>query len=178
VPQATIKQRYQSGQPTWFMPIVDRSEADRAELEQKLGSISGVGLQDKPARVYPLGPAAAHVVGYVGHPTADELRQLAGAGYDESDWIGRAGIEAWGEQRLAGTRGGSIQIVDQGGRVLRNIAHTAAERGQDIKLNIDADIQTAAANALGDKTGSIVVLDPRDNSVLALASEPGFDPNQ
>jgi penicillin-binding protein 2 len=173
-----IKQRYQGGQPTWFMPIVESQAADRAALEARIGSLPGVALQERPARVYPLGAAAAHVIGYVGHPTADELRKLSSAGYDESDWIGRTGIEAWGEQRLAGARGGSIQIVDQGGRVLRNVAHKAAEPGQDIKLNLDAAIQTAAAASLGDKTGSVVVLDPRDNSLLALASEPSFDPNQ
>jgi len=149
LPPEVIKQRYQGGQPTWFMPIVERPEADRADLESKIGSLPGVALQDRPARVYPLGPAAAHVVGYVGHPTADELRRLSAAGYDESDWIGRAGIEAWGEQALAGTRGGSIQIVDAGGRVVRNVAHKAAEPGQDIKLNLDAGIQIAAAAALG-----------------------------
>src|SRR5436853_2134961 len=121
-----MKQRYQGGQPTWFMPVAQRPESDRGELESTLGALSGVVLQDRPARVYPLGPAAAHVVGYVGHPTADELRTLSPAGYDESSWIGRAGIEAWGEQLLAGTRGGSIQIVDQNGRVLRNVAHRAA----------------------------------------------------
>ena len=91
-----IKQRYQGGQPTWFMPIVERPAADRADLETKIGSIPGVALQDRPARVYPLGPAAAHLVGYVGHPTADELRKLSSAGYDESDWIGRAGHRGLG----------------------------------------------------------------------------------
>ncbi|MDQ6672441.1 MAG: penicillin-binding transpeptidase domain-containing protein, partial [Chloroflexota bacterium] len=174
----TIKQRYQGGQPSWFMPIVERPEADREELTAKFGTLAGVALHDRPARVYPFGSAAAHVVGYVGHPTADELRTLAAAAYDESDWIGRAGIEAWGDQRLAGTRGGSIQIVDQSGRVLRNVAHRAAEPGQDIRLKLDAAIQTAAMTALGDKSGSVVILDPRDNSVLALASQPSFDPNQ
>jgi penicillin-binding protein 2 len=174
----TIKPRMQGGQPTWFMPIAERPEADRDELSQKIGALPGVALQDRPSRVYPLGPAAAHVVGYVGHPTADELRTLSAAGYDEAAWIGRAGIEAWGEQQLAGARGGTIQIVDQSGRVLRNVAHRAAEPGQDIKLNLDAAIQTAAATALGDRTGSVVVLDPRDNSLLALVSEPSFDPNQ
>jgi penicillin-binding protein 2 len=173
-----IKQRYQGGQATWFMPIVERPAADRDELTKKIGSLPGVALQDRPARVYPLGPAAAQLVGYVGHPTAEELRTLSRAGYDESDWIGRAGLEAWGEQALAGTRGGTIQIVDQGGRVVRNVAHKAAEPGRDLHLTLDAAIQTTAATALGDKTGSVVVLDPRDNSVLALASAPSFDPNQ
>jgi penicillin-binding protein 2 len=178
IPQDVIKQRYQGGQPDWFMPITDRSDMERDDLQTKVGSIPGVSLQDKPARVYPLGSAAAHVVGYVGHPTAQELQQLASAGYDDSDWVGHAGVEAWGEQRLAGTRGGSIQIVDQAGKVVRDIAHQASVPGQDITLSIDGAIQDAASSALGDKLGSVVVLDPRDNSVLALASQPSFDPNQ
>ncbi|MBV9580093.1 MAG: penicillin-binding protein 2 [Chloroflexi bacterium] len=178
IPQDTIKQRYQGGQPDWFMPITDRSEDERDDLQSKIGSIPGVALQDQPARVYPLGSLAAHVVGYVTHPTADDLQKLASAGYDESDWIGRAGIEAWGEQQLAGTRGGLIQIVDSSGTVVREIARKAAVPGQDITLTLDSAIQTAAMNGLGDKTGSVVILDPRTNAVLALASQPSFDPNQ
>jgi penicillin-binding protein 2 len=178
IPKDVVKQRYQGGQPDWFMPITDRSDMERDDLQTKIGSIPGVSLQDKSARVYPLGSAAAHVVGYVGHPTAQELQQLASAGYDESDWIGHAGVEAWGEQQLAGTRGGSIQIVDRAGKVVRDIAHKASAPGQDVTLSLDGAIQNAAAGALGDKLGSVVVLDPRDNSVLALASQPSFDPNQ
>lgn len=178
IPPDTIKQRYQGGQPDWFMPITDRAESDRDDLQSKLGSIPGVALQDTPARVYPLGSAAAHVVGYVTHPTADDLQTLAAQGYDESDWIGRDGVEAWGEQQLAGTRGGVIQIVDAGGTVVREIARKAAVPGQDIQLTLDSRVQTAAASSLGDKTGSVVILDPRDNSLLALASQPSFDPNE
>jgi hypothetical protein len=178
IPPDTIKQRYQGGQPDWFMPITDRSDNDRGDLQTKIGSIPGVSLQDKPARVYPVGEAAAQLVGYVTHPTAEELQKLAAAGYDESDWVGRTGVEAWGEQRLAGTRGGVIQIVDTAGKVVREIARKASAPGQDIKLTIDAAIQNEAGNDLGDKIGSVVVMDPRDNSVLALASNPTFDPNQ
>jgi penicillin-binding protein 2 len=178
IPPDTVKQRYQGGQPDWFMPITDRSENDRDDLQTKIGSIPGVALQDKPARVYPLGSVAAHVVGYVTHPTADDLQKLAAAGYDESDWIGRDGIEAWGEQQLGGTRGGVIQIVDASGKVVREIVRKPAVPGQDIKLTLDSDIQNAAVSGLADKIGSVVVLDPRDNSILALASQPSFDPNQ
>src|SRR5262249_7267854 len=77
IPQDTIKQRYQGGQPDWFMPITERSESERDDLQSKLGSVAGVSLQDQPARVYPLGSAAAHVVGYVTHPTADDLQKLS-----------------------------------------------------------------------------------------------------
>ncbi len=178
VPPETIKQRIQGGQPTWFMPIADRPESARADLESKIGAVPGVALQDRPARVYPLGAAAAHVVGYVGHPTADELRQGASAGVTETDWIGRSGIEGWGEDQLAGKKGGSIQIVDQGGRVLRAIAQKAAVPGRDVKLTIDSALQQEASSVLGDKLGSVVIMDPRDNSLLALVSLPSFDPNQ
>ena len=178
IPQDTIKKRYQGGQPDWFMPITDRSDMDRGDLQTKIGSIPGVSLQDKPARVYPLGSAAAHVVGYVSHPTADDLKQLAAQGYDESDWIGRAGAEAAFETQLAGARGGTIQIVDSAGKAVREIARKAASPGQDVQLTLDGAIQNAAASGLGDKIGSVVVLDPRDNAVLALASQPSFDPNQ
>ncbi len=173
----TIKQRYQGGQPGWFMPITTRSANDRGDLQTKLGSIPGVLLQERPARTYPLGEAAAHVVGYVSHPTADELRQLAGRGYDESDWVGRAGLEAYAETTLAGQKGGAIQIVDQTGRLFRIIVQKPPVPGQDLQLSLDAAIQNQAATALADKTGSVVVLDPRDNSVLALLSQPSFDPN-
>src|SRR6266511_2916258 len=173
----TIKQRYQGGQPGWFMPITTRSANDRGDLQTKLGSIPGVLLQERPARTYPLGEAAAHVVGYGCHPTADELRQLAGRGYDESDWVGRAGLEAYAETTLAGQKGGAIQIVDQTGRLFRTIVQKPPVPGQDLQLSLDAAIQSQAATALADKTGSVVVLDPRDNSVLALLSQPSFDPN-
>jgi penicillin-binding protein 2 len=178
IPPDVIKQRYQGGQPDWFMPITERSDTERDDLQTKLGSIPGVSLQDTPARVYPMGSAAAHVVGYVGHPTAQELQQLASAGYDESDWVGHAGVEASSEQQLAGTRGGAIQIVDEAGKVVREIARKPSVPGQDVTLSIDGAIQNEASSALGDKIGSVVVLDPRDNSVLALASQPSFDPDQ
>ena len=177
LPAQTIKQRYQNGQPDWFMPILERPADDRPDLQTEIGSLPGVSLQDRKARVYPLGESAAHLVGYVAHPTADELRQLASAGYDESDWIGRAGIEAWAEQRLAGQHGGKIEIVDADERVVRTIAEKKSAPGEDVHLALDAGFQKAAANVLGDKAGSVVVLDPANNSVLGLASRPSFDPN-
>ena len=176
----TIKQRYQGGQPSWFMPIVTRPESDRAQLESTVGDVPGVALQDRPARVYPLGPAAAHVVGYVGHPTSDELKQLASAGYDESDWVGHSGMEAWAEEQLAGKKGGAIQIVDQSGRLVRTIAQKRAVSGADVHLALDSTIQQAAFEALGDKVGSAVVMDTADgsNDILALTSNPSFDPSR
>ncbi|MDQ3810673.1 MAG: penicillin-binding protein 2, partial [Chloroflexota bacterium] len=137
LPPDTIKQRYQGGQPDWFMPITTRRADERPELQTRIGGVPGVALQDQPARVYPLADAAAHVIGYVSHPTADELRTLATSGYDESDWVGRAGLEAAAEARLAGRKGGSIRIVDPSGRVFRTIVEQPASPGEDLRLNLD-----------------------------------------
>lgn len=173
-----VVQRYQGGQPDWFMPMAKRPESDRPNLEAALGAVPGVALQDQVGRVYPLGDAAAHVVGYVSKVSADDLQRLAQVGYDESDVVGRTGIEAWGEQSLAGTKGGKIVILDEAGALVRTIAQKAAVPGSDIQLTLDAELQAQAADALGEKTGSVVVLDPRDNSIRVLASRPSFDPNQ
>ena len=173
-----IKRRYANGQPDWFMPIADRPETERPTLRQALGSIPGISLGTKTDRVYPLGAAAAHLVGYNTAVTADELKRLADQGYEETDRLGRTGIEAWGEQHLAGKKGAKLTIVDKDGQVLRSIAERPAQPGADVQLTLDADIQAEAFKILGDKPGSLVVMDPRDNSVLAIASSPSFDPNQ
>ncbi|GAC1322731.1 MAG: penicillin-binding protein 2 [Chloroflexota bacterium] len=178
LPPELIKSRYAGGQPTWFMPITQRPESERPDVEAKLDGVAGVSLQDRPARVYPIGPAAAHLVGYIGHPTADELRTLSANGYDGSDWIGRSGVEAWGEKTLAGTRGGAIQIANASGDVVRVMAQKKSVPGEDIRLSVDAAIQNEAMQVLGDRAGSAVVMDPKDASVLALASTPSFDPNE
>jgi penicillin-binding protein 2 len=178
LPAASIKPRYQNGQPDWFMPIASRPESDKATLQEKLGSVAGVQLHDTPARVYPLADAAAHVVGYVGHPTADDLTRLASAGYDEADWLGLSGVEATFEQQLAGQKGGRLAIVDAAGRAVRTIAEKASVAGADVQLTLDADMQQQAASAVGDQIGSAIVMDPRDGSLLALVSRPSFDPNR
>ena len=178
LPRETVKQRYQGGQPSWFMPIATRPQGDRPALESKLGGIGGVSMQSRPARVYPLGEAAAQLVGYVTHPTAEELKQAAVAGLDESDWIGRAGLEARAQETLGGAKGGVIHIVDQAGRVLRTVAQKPAVAGQDLILEVHSTVQRQAFEALAGQTGSVVVLDPRDNALRALVSVPSFDPNR
>ncbi len=173
----TVARRSQGGQPDWFMPIADRPLEERAQLAQALGGLAGVVVREKLGRVYPLGEAAAHAVGYVGRVTAEELASLREQGYDEDDWRGRTGVEAWAERALAGQKGGRIVIQDEQGRVVRTIAERAAVPGSDVRLTLDARIQERAAAVLGERTGGVVVLDPRDGAILALASRPSFDPN-
>ena len=175
---AVVKQKYQGGQPDWFMPIADRPVTAEPALQAALGAVPGVALQQKSARVYPLGEAAAHLVGYLTRVNADDLKQLAGKGYTEDDWIGRGGLEAWGEAELAGQKGGKLVIVNDSGTLRRTVAERKAVPGSDLHLTVDATIQAQASKTLGEKTGSIILMDPRDNSLLALVSHPSFDPNR
>ncbi|MFW6074978.1 MAG: penicillin-binding protein 2, partial [Chloroflexota bacterium] len=142
-----------------------------------LGQIDGVAIQTWPARTYPLGEAAAHITGYVSEITADELPDLAKRGYEAGDVIGRGGVEASAEEWLAGKRGGTLSLVEQDGSTIRVIGEVEAEEAKDVILTLDSELQTETFNAIGDETGSAVVLNPENGEVLAMASRPSFDPN-
>jgi penicillin-binding protein 2 len=160
------------------MPLRNFPDQMDPNLLQQLTAIPGVVVQKWPDRVYPAGPAAAHVVGYLSQVTADELPEKSKLGYGPGDMIGRAGIEAWGEKYLSGKRGGRLTIVGPDGAERKTIGQVKSEPAADIVLTIDLDVQNAAAQALGDKVGSVVVLDPSNGAVLAMVSNPTFDPNQ
>lgn len=172
-----IKAKYAGAKPDWWIPVRDLPESKRAEAQSKLNGIAGVEVRKKDARVYPQGEMAAHVIGYVSPVTADDLAKAGFEGYEEGDWAGRAGIEGWAERQLAGEKGGRLLIADPEGNTVRVIAQRKARAGQTVQLTIDLDLQLAAEKVLGDKTGSITAIDPRDNSILAMVSHPTFDPN-
>lgn len=173
-----LKKVFANQPADWFIPLGDVSGSLETELHQKLDPLSGVVLRRKPIRVYPQGEVADHVVGYVGHITPDELKTLAPKGYTVDDIVGRGGVEQWADSILAGQRGGKLAIVAPSGEVVRIIAQRDAVPGDDVVLSLDLDVQKEAEKVLGKLDGSIIVLDPRDNSVLALASYPNFDPNK
>lgn len=172
-----IKARYANANPDWWVPLRDLPMGKLDEAKSRLGSVEGIAIREKDARVYPYGSVAAHVLGYVSQVNAEDLKRLGPKGYEESDVVGRAGLEASMEDVLAGEKGGRLVIVDQNGGTARTIAQREAKPGGRVELAIDVDVQKKAEEALGDKTGSIVVIDPRDHSVLALVSHPAYDPN-
>ena len=173
----TIKARYANAKPDWWVPLRDLPIDRKDEAKGKLGGIDGIMLQEKPSRVYPEKELAAHVVGYVSPVTADDLQKLAGQGYEDGDFIGRTSIEAWTETTLAGKKGGKLVIQDGNGDVVRTVAERPAVPGGQVHLTLDIDLQRKAEQILGDRVGSVIMIDARDNSILAMASHPGFDPN-
>lgn len=162
----------------WFIPLGNVPGSLEPELRRTLGARPGVVLRRKPIRVYPQGTVASHIVGYVSHVTPAELKVLAPRGYTADDLIGRAGVERWANSYLAGRKGGILAIVGPSNDVIATIARRKAVPGDNVILTIDLDIQKEAEQVLNHLAGSAIVMDPSDNSVLALASYPNFDPNQ
>lgn len=178
LPAETIRQRYAGGQPDWFMPIATLPDPLDPKLLEQLAGLPGVVVRRWPDRVYPAGPAAAHVTGYLSEVTAEELQRLASKGYEVGDRIGRTGLEAWAEDVLRGRRGGRLVIVGPDGRERRILAEIPAEPAADVVTTIDRDLQIAAFEALRDQAGSVVALDPQTGAIRALVSSPSFDPNR
>lgn len=159
-----------------------KAEPDEAVLREKerqerLLEISGVMISDVEVRKYPLGEAAAHLVGYVQSVTAEDLEKHAGEGYTENSVIGRSGVESLFEKELKGKNGSRICIVNAEGKEKEELASILVQHGQNIQLTIDAGLQTALYTQFQEDKGCSVVMNPYTGEVLALVSTPSYDTN-
>jgi penicillin-binding protein 2 len=116
------------------------------------------------------------VLGYMSEITAEQLEEPEAAGYGPGDKIGAFGLEMQLDEVLAGERGGTLATITPEGTTAQTIAEKPARAGKDIVLALDIDIQKAVEEILGERVGSIIAMDPRYNSVLALVSYPRFSP--
>lgn len=153
------------------------SPAQATALAEYSAELPAVRLEAEAVRSYPNGDLAAHVLGYTGELTQDELQERQDDGYRLGDVVGRMGAEAAFEADLRGQWGGQQVEIDSSGRVLRVLGDKPAISGQDVQLTLDLEIQRAAEQALGDQIGAIVAMDPNNGAVLAMVSRPAFDPN-
>jgi penicillin-binding protein 2 len=133
---------------------------------------------EEQRRLYPSNGFAAHLIGYVGEVSEDMLDDPRYAFYQPGDVVGRSGVEESYDPILRGQDGSRDVIVDSHGRELGALGVEPATPGKSIKLTIDLDVQKAAEEALGNRNGAIVAIDPRTGEVLAMVSHPTFDPNQ
>ena len=172
----------------------------RTYLEEREIDFPGVHVERTAVRAYPNGPVAANLIGYVSEINADELKTREKDGYRQGDLIGKDGVEQTFEDVLRGTPRKLKVEVDSQGRVVRTIVDRKAVAGKDVKLTLDVDIQRMAeqslaqgmdgARGLRDQNekqrfanyragaGAVVALDPNDGSVVAMASNPTYDPRQ
>lgn len=157
------------------------SEEESARFAVNRYRFPGVEMKARQFRQYPLGKSFSHVVGYIGRINDKDYQHLAETGqatnYKGTDHIGKLGIEASYEQWLHGRTGIEKVETDSGGRAVRLLSRSAPVAGYDIYLHLDAKLQQIAENVFGDFRGALVALDPRNGGVLALVSQPGFDPN-
>ena len=166
--------------PTPIVSDVDLATIARIEENRpRLGN--AILVTDEPRRVYPQGALAPHVLGYVGLASPRDLerakaRQVA---LEFDDKVGKSGIERFYDDFLRGTAGAQIFDVDAQGQPLRTRQKIAEKPGASLQLTLDVKLQRAAEKALdrARNTGAIAAIDPRSGEVLALASNPGYDPN-
>ncbi|MDA0127025.1 penicillin-binding protein 2 [Vibrio sp. MarTm2] len=141
----------------------------------------GVSVNAALKRHYPYGEVLTHVIGYVSRINDRDMQRLVreekDANYQATRDIGKLGIERYYEDLLHGTAGYQEVEVNSRGRIIRTLKYVPPEPGKDIVLNLDIDLQLYIHDLLADRRGSAVVLDPKDNGVLAMVSSPSYDPN-
>ncbi|MXZ44721.1 MAG: penicillin-binding protein 2 [Gammaproteobacteria bacterium] len=128
-------------------------------------------------REYPLKELTSHVVGSVRQVTKEDLQQLDPVRYRGTKFVGRRGVEKFYEDVLHGDIGHRQVEVNASGRVLSQISEQKAKRGGTLTLHLDIELQRVADEALGDRRGAVVAIDPKTGGVLALVSKPSYDPN-
>src|SRR6202790_2161444 len=128
-------------------------------------------------RLYPRNGFMAHLIGYVGEVSEEMLNQPRWEFYNPGDVVGKSGVELQYNQILMGKNGSRRAVVNSRGREVGRLDETPAEAGRQLKLTVDLDLQIAAEQALGEKNGAIVAMDPRNGEILAMVSRPTFNPN-
>ncbi|MEO8456331.1 MAG: penicillin-binding transpeptidase domain-containing protein [Chloroflexota bacterium] len=180
IPEADVRAQINSTLPSYyFLPVKTLDYGTPDDQVQKFRDLVSLGVvvQDKTTRLYPNGDSAAHILGYMTEVSEDQLKTLSADGFQPGDKIGASGLEGQYNDQLAGKRGGLLATVTPQGTIDQTVQQKSALAGQDLWLAINEDVQKRAEAELGTRTGALVVMDPRDNSVLAMASYPRFDPN-
>ncbi|MDT4795640.1 Peptidoglycan D,D-transpeptidase MrdA [compost metagenome] len=177
--RALFEKRMRQGRrPFEPVPILfELTEEQIARVAVNQFRLPGVEVVAQLVRHYPQGAHFAHSVGYVGRINEKELKQLDPVNYSGTHHIGKTGIERFYEDQLHGEVGYEEVETNARGRVLRVLKRTDPKPGKDLVLTLDVRLQEAAEQALGGRRGAIVAIEPSSGDVLAMVSQPSFDPN-
>ncbi len=150
---------------------------EAALIESNRIRLPGVVIQPEYQRHYPLGSYASHVIGYVGEISESQLKEPEFLGLHAGRVIGQYGVERTLDTHLLGKPGQKVIEVDALGYPKRSLSVTPPVAGDDLYLTLDIRLQQLAEDLLGEESGAIVAMNPTNGDVLALASRPGFNPN-
>ncbi|HEX2918751.1 MAG TPA: penicillin-binding protein 2 [Edaphobacter sp.] len=176
--QAALK-RFKSAPKYQPIPLKqDITPDEQAFIEAHRNELPELETLEEQRRVYPRDGFAAHLIGYVGEISEDDLNKEKYAFYQPGDVVGKSGVEATYDALLRGVDGSRDVVVNSHGKEIGQMGETMAVPGKDLRLTIDLDVQMAAEKALDDKNGAIVALDPHTGEILAMVSRPTFDPNE
>lgn len=185
---------------TDFYPVVSDVAWEKIiQIETKQDDFPGIRITPRPERIYPEQTLASHILGYLGKLTEDEWKfqsnnwsnfilassvadnetsSLLYDGYAENDTIGRTGIEAYYEDELHGLRGKKFEeIICKNTQIEKTVLERPPIPGNNLYLTLDSQIQTYAEKSLGTNLGAIIVMNPWTGEILAMASNPRFNPN-
>ena len=177
--RALFEKRMKQGRrPFEPVPILfELNEEQIARIAVNQFRLPGVEVVAQLVRHYPQGAHFAHSVGYMGRINEKELKTLDPVNYSGTHHIGKTGIERFYEAELHGQVGYEEVETNARGRVLRVLKRTDPIPGKDIVLSLDIKLQEAAEEALAGRRGAVVALNPMTGEVLAMVSQPSFDPN-
>ena len=173
-----FQERSDRRRPFEAVPIkLGLDDAALATVAVDLHQLPGVVVDAQLTRDYPHGEALSHVLGYVGRVSAEDLVELDAERYRGTLHTGKVGLEKRYEPLLHGKPGYQYVETNAHGRVLRVLERQAPVPGKNLRLYLDLDLQREAVAALGDQRGAVVALDPLTGGVLAMVSNPSYDPN-
>ena len=177
--QATLR-RFASSPKYESIPLKqDITQDEQAFIEAHRNELPELETRDTQRRLYPRDGFAAHLIGYVGELSAEDLNSSKFDFYEPGDVVGKSGVEETYDALLRGTDGSRDVIVDSHGReVGQPIGQQLAIPGKDLRLTIDLDVQRAAELAMEGHNGALVAMDPHTGEILAMVSRPTYDPNQ
>lgn len=173
---AYIRSLYEYAQPDWYIPVGDASAQAVERRASVLDELGGLVMTYYNTRYY-FNSTAPHVTGYVQLIPEDQLDNYKRRGYRGDEFVGMAGLEEWGEEKLAGQRGASLYVVDQQGGVITRLAQRDSAPAYSITTTIDKNFQMQVQRAIQGFRGAVVVLERDTGRVLAMASSPPFNPN-
>jgi penicillin-binding protein 2 len=163
-----------------YQPIVLKEDvgiSDISIVETHRSDHPEVQLGPEPRRLYRYGRLAAHVLGYMGEVSEEELEKNTFPGASTGAMVGKSGVERSYNANLVGTDGARQVLVDSVGREVGILGETESMIGGELRLTLDLKLQTVAEEQLSGKVGAIVAMDPRNGEILAMASGPTFNPN-